>query len=202
VNEIPNMWLGSRESFDYVLSVAPKVAEMRAARGGDEMGMELPPIYAVREGVAIVEMAGPLVMGSAGFFRLFGILGYDDLRQGLNEAVAKKDVKALLLNVSSGGGAAQGTEDAADHLKSVSKLKPVVTHTGSMMASAAYWIGSSANRILSTKTAMVGSIGCVITHTEHSEALKKEGIREIQGERQFDRAIERGRQGRSAGQGR
>jgi signal peptide peptidase SppA len=173
--QIPDVWLGSLEALNYVIAASAKVAEMRA-RGG-ELAMELPPIYEVREGVAVVEMSGPLVMGSAGFFRMFGILGYDDLRQGLNEAVAQKDVKSLLLNVSSGGGHASGTEDASAHLKEIDKLKPVVTHTGSMMASAAYWIGSSARRILATKTAEVGSIGCVITHMERSEQMKRDGVK-------------------------
>jgi signal peptide peptidase SppA len=176
VIEIPKLWLGSRESLDYVIQAAGKVAEMRAARGGD-FSLDLPPVYAVQDGVAVVDLAGPLINGSAGFFRIFGVMGYDDLRAGLNEAVAKKDVKSVLLSVNSPGGAANGAEDAAAHVKQVDKLKPVVTHTGSQMGSAAYWVGSSARRILAAKTSEVGSIGAVIVHMERSKQLDQEGIK-------------------------
>ena len=56
-------------------------------------------------------------------------------------------------------------------------IKPVVSYSGSTMASAAYWLGSSAGRILAGKTAIVGSIGVVMTHVERSKQLADNGVK-------------------------
>lgn len=45
------------------------------------------------------------------------------------------------------------------------------------MASAAYWIGSSARQVFSSKSALVGSIGVLAIHQDISAALEKDGIK-------------------------
>ena len=172
--EVPTIWAGSLQSLDYVLEASVKVAEMRASRGSDPF--ELPPIYEVKDGVAVVSVSGPLIMGSAGFFRLFGVMGYDDIREGLMGAVSAKGVKSIMMHINSPGGHAQGVEDLSAFARSMRALKPMVTFTDATMASAAYWLGSSANKILAARTAIVGSIGAVTVHSERSRMLDREGI--------------------------
>ncbi|MEN6616621.1 MAG: S49 family peptidase, partial [Syntrophorhabdus sp.] len=56
--------------------------------------------------------------------------------------------------------------------------KPVVAYCDGLMAAAAYWIGSAANRIyISGQTVQVGSIGVVATHVDYSEWEKKAGVK-------------------------
>jgi ClpP class serine protease len=55
-------------------------------------------------------------------------------------------------------------------------VKPVYAFTDGTMASAAYWLGSSAGAVFVSQTAMTGSIGVIATHTEYSKALKEAGI--------------------------
>ena len=44
------------------------------------------------------------------------------------------------------------------------------------MASAAYWLGSSAETVSLSSTAIIGSIGVITTHVEYSKALKEAGV--------------------------
>jgi hypothetical protein len=46
-----------------------------------------------------------------------------------------------------------------------------------MMASAAYWIGSAADVVFAEKTAILGSIGVLRIHIDHSEMEKKAGVK-------------------------
>jgi len=136
----------------------------------------LPPMYAVADGVGIVKINGPLVSGSAGFMRLFGLTGYDDVRQAVNELVSQKNVKSIILHVGSPGGLATGCGDCASHIKAAAKIKPIITFSDSGMTSAAYWLGSSASKILAGPTSVLGSVGVLITAVSVKRANDQAGV--------------------------
>lgn len=173
--EIPHIWAGSLESLAYVLD-AHDQAMMRAARGESIMGIELPPIMQMHEGVAVITVKGPMVSGSAGFMRIFDVLGYDDIRQAMVEAMSKKETKALLFDLDSPGGHVAGCEDLGTFIRESRAIKPSVAYTGGSMFSAAYWTGSATSKVLAARTAQVGSIGVLATHMERSRQMEKEGI--------------------------
>jgi signal peptide peptidase SppA len=56
-------------------------------------------------------------------------------------------------------------------------IKPVVAFGDSMMASAAYWIGSAAQQIIVEETAEVGSIGVVMVHYDWSKEDEMMGLK-------------------------
>jgi ClpP class serine protease len=57
-------------------------------------------------------------------------------------------------------------------------VKPIVTVANSTLASAAYWIGSAADEVVSADpTALIGAIGVYTVHADTSEADAKEGVR-------------------------
>lgn len=85
-------------------------------------------------------------------------------------------VTAILLDVNSGGGAVSGVTDAYDTVSKVGKLKPVHAYVSGMAASAAYWTIADAASITVAPTAVVGSIGTIITHMERSKQLAEDGI--------------------------
>lgn len=185
-----HVWMGTDESFRQVeqasarlaaleaqgpQALQAKIAEMRGGMQSDDP-YGLPPLYTVTDGVAVLELNGPLVMGSAGFMRLFGVLGYDDIRQAAMSALADGSVKSILMVVGSGGGHASGCEDCATTLEMVGEQKPLITFTDTIMGSAAYWIGSKGRKILASATATLGSVGVIIVHTEYSKRDAQEGV--------------------------
>ena len=175
--EIPKFWAGSQESLDYLETAMEAVQSLLESRSSAKDPFEPPPTFAVQEGVGIVSIKGPLISGAAGWMRMFGVTGYSDIQDGIMGALNDKSAKAILLDIASGGGAVEGADETSSFIREASKLKPIVTLATGSMASAAYWLGSAANRRLASRTSIVGSIGVTMTHYDRSEQLKKEGIK-------------------------
>jgi signal peptide peptidase SppA len=169
-------WCGTAESYNAVVSGLQRAQE-REAFAGDMPSKAVDSIWAKQDGLGIIEVSGSLTSGSTGYFgRLFGVLGYDDIRQALSEAAVDPEVKTIFLSISSGGGSVSGVDDLAKYVSKLAALKPVAVYTDSMMASAAYWLAAGATAIYAGPTAVVGSIGVLSVHTERSAQLKEDGI--------------------------
>lgn len=184
---VGSLWFGTDESYDAVKNAIDQVAKLEAAgpdalkaaiimRGGsasDPFGM--PSMLTVEGSTGVINISGSLVNGSAGFFRFFGMTGYEDIKAAVTEALDDKNVKRILLNIDSPGGAVNGLEDAGDFIRKASAIKPVTSFTGGTMSSAAYWLGISADQVFAARTAMAGSVGTLIVTMEMTDALAKEG---------------------------
>ena len=170
------LWLGSQESFDaYTAADARKIADPKFSAASDYSSEVMSQIYSVQQNVGVISIKGSLVEGSAGYGTFFGQTGYDDIRAALVAAVSNPEVKSILLDVSSGGGQVSGVDDTAQLISRVNAVKPVVTYTGSMMGSAALWLGASSSYVVAGKTAIVGSLGVIMVHMDRSEELRSMG---------------------------
>ena len=125
--------------------------------------------YAVHDGVAIVEVSGAMTPKQG-----WSTMGYDAVLEALRRAEADPAVSAVLLDFDSPGGTVAGCQEVAQAVAGLSK--PCAAYTGSLMASAAYWIGSATGRVYATETAELGSIGVVMTHVDASKALEEAGL--------------------------
>lgn len=92
-------------------------------------------------------------------------------------ALADPSVSAIVLLIDSPGGTVAGTIETADLIFNSRGKKPIVAIADTMAASAAYWIGSAADKLLATPSAEVGSIGALSVHFDESGALEKAGIK-------------------------
>jgi signal peptide peptidase SppA len=172
------LWLGSQESFDaYTAAEVRKLADPKFSAAADFSAEVMSQIYSVQQNVGVISIKGSLVDGSAGYGVFYGQTGYDDIRAALVAAVSNSDVKAILLDVSSGGGQVSGVDDTAQLIARVNKVKPVVTYTGNLMSSAALWLGASATLTVAGKTAIVGSLGVIMVHLDRSRQLADAGIK-------------------------
>lgn len=165
-------WAGTAESFQFALEANAKAMESAIA---DDFQSE--SLLTVDGSVGVVHIHGPLIDGNAGFLSMFGVTGYNDIREALVEAVSNPKIKTIMLDVNSGGGQVAGVDDLSAFIKQVSAIKPVTTFADGMMASAAYWLGSAGSHITSSQTAVVGSIGVLTRHTEYSQADAKDGVK-------------------------
>ena len=96
----------------------------------------------------------------------------------IKEALANNTIKSILLDIDSPGGTIDGTQELADIIFAGRGQKPIVAYSDGMIASAAYWIGSAADRIyISGDTVTVGSIGVVASHIDYSRYEEKIGIK-------------------------
>lgn len=128
-------------------------------------------------GIATIQIHGVMGLRLGFFDRLFGGISTEDISSDFTQAVESPDVKGIILHFDSPGGMVDGTKDLADLISSARGKKPIVAFTDSMMASAAYWVGSAADEIYATPTAQVGSIGVVAQHIDRSKAYEKMGAK-------------------------
>jgi signal peptide peptidase SppA len=126
--------------------------------------------YAVEGGVAIIPVQGVLTKTRTFFSYLFGGTSMRDVGIAFQEALDNPAVHSIVLAVDSPGGTVDGTHELAAQILAARGVKPIVTVSDGMMASAAYWIGSAADKSYITgPTVEIGSIGVVATHIDVSE---------------------------------
>lgn len=120
--------------------------------------------------VAVIPVQGPLMKQD-----FCGDFGTANLANFFKLAESTRSVESIVLMIDSPGGTVDGTSSFADTIKR--SKKPVVAAVDGLAASAAYWIASSANEIISTsKTDVIGSIGTMVSWTDYSEAKKANGV--------------------------
>lgn len=168
------LWLGNQESYEAVVEARAKVTADFYQNDKEE---RLPPLLSVQGNVGIISVKGSLIDGHAGFMSWFGVTGYDDIRDAIVAAVQHQGVQAIMLDVKSGGGDVAGCHELAQLISRVNSIKPIVTYTGAMMASAALWLGCAASKVFAAETAMVGSIGILSIHAERSKQLADDGVK-------------------------
>ncbi len=106
--------------------------------------------------------------------------GYDSLHAAVSTAMEDPRVEGLFIHMDSPGGVVEDgifkLTELMREARAANGGKPIHVH-GELIASAAYWIGSQADRITASRTAAVGSIGAVMIHQDVSGAMAKHGIR-------------------------
>ena len=93
----------------------------------------------------------------------------------IDEAAEADSVKAILLHVDSGGGAASGGEALYRAIRSATEKKPVVAVIDGVGASAAYMAAIAADRVVARETAITGSIGVIFQYAHFEKLLEKLG---------------------------
>ncbi len=116
-----------------------------------------------RGDTAIIPIQGILTPRASMFSDVSGLTSSETILQDFTAAMEDNSIKNILLQVDSGGGAVTGISDVADAIFAARGSKPIFTHIVGEMASAALWIGTSADKVFASKTALVGSIGTVAT---------------------------------------
>lgn len=115
----------------------------------------------VRDGVALVPVTGPIMRYANLFTQVSGATSLDLLARDFTAAVDNPAVKHIVLVVDSPGGQANGIAEFAAMVRA--SVKPVTAYVDGTAASAAYWIASAAGQIVMGKSAIVGSIGAVLS---------------------------------------
>lgn len=158
--------------------------ELRLA-GMDDDGKAAPKLRAAAElqpdgrgkSVATVRVEGTLMKRSSSLAASSGTV---QMRRDIRQAADNADVSAILLAIDSPGGTVAGTDDLAAEVRAAAKRKPVYAFVSDLCASAAYWVASQADAIfVNSDTALVGSIGTVMTVYDVSKAAEKNGVEAV-----------------------
>ena len=130
--------------------------------------------------IAVIEGEGAIVTGKNGARNPFSggsTIYSDDLSKAIYDAVDDKNVKAIVLRVSSPGGSDTASEQILAAVRAAKAAKkPVVVSMGTYAASGGYWISSQASAIVAQPTTLTGSIGVYGGKFALGPALSKYGV--------------------------
>jgi signal peptide peptidase SppA len=127
--------------------------------------------------IAVVPILGPMVKRGSFLDALFGFGNYEDVQARVDAAAADPSIDAILFEIDSPGGEAAGAFDLADKIYAVRGSKPVWAIANDSAFSAAYAIGSAADKLFLTRTGGVGSIGVLAAHVDQSGYDEKQGVK-------------------------
>ena len=128
-----------------------------------EMGKDMKDANAasIRDGVAVIQVSGPLFRYANLMTRICGATSYELLAQDFNKAVQNPNIKGILLDIDSPGGEVNGCSELSDMIYQARGTKPIIAYASGACCSGAYWIASACDKILAADTAILGSIGVV-----------------------------------------
>lgn len=175
-------WAGTEESLAAYLAENKHLAETNPAQPeaaiyDPNAQQPAPRLFSKQGSVGVISISGSLVNSSSWVNEFVGRSGYPEIRDALIHAASNSDIKAIALDIKSGGGAVSGVSDTADLISTIdAQVKPVYAYSDGMIASAAYWLGSSARSLDIGKVAEAGSIGVLVVHQENSKMLEEAGI--------------------------
>lgn len=122
--------------------------------------------------IAVIPVIGPLMKYS----QFCGAMGMQSMEQWIKNADANPNIKGIILRIDSPGGTVSGTESLANVIKDTKK--PVVAFVDEMMCSAAMWIGSACDEIISSlPNNEIGSIGVMISFADMQPYYEAQGIK-------------------------
>jgi signal peptide peptidase SppA len=156
--------------------IAPR-ASILAGEVGERARRNGRALYAVRDGVAVIEVSGTLVHRGAWLGESSGVTSYEGLAAQIAAAAEDPAVRGIALEVDSFGGEVAGVFDLADAIRAARARKPVQAFVAEAALSAGYALASQADRIVLPRTGEVGSIGVVLMHADWSAALAEGGVK-------------------------
>lgn len=123
--------------------------------------------------IGIVTIAGDIVDGKAGP----GTAGGDTIAKEIEDGVANKGIKALVVRVDSPGGSVLASERIRQALLDAKAKKiPVVVSMGSVAASGGYWVSTPGDFIYAEPSTITGSIGVFGVIPSFQGTLQKLGV--------------------------
>lgn len=131
--------------------------------------------YQVIDGIAVVPVDGSLVHKLGALHPYSGMTGYDGIHRKLTEAMSDDSVRGIMLDIDSPGGMVSGCFDLADIIARYRDIKPIWSLGYDMHTSAAQMIASSCSHRLVTQTAITGSVGVIMAHTNIEKMMEQKG---------------------------
>ena len=132
----------------------------------------------VQNGIGRLSIHGVMAKRANLFMDISGGVSTQIIGNEFKEALADPQVHTILLDVDSPGGTVDGTEDLANLIRDARGIKPIIGFTDGVIASAAYFVASAADKIfISNDTTAVGSIGIIARHLDYSRQLDAVGIK-------------------------
>ena len=129
--------------------------------------------------VAVIPINGAISPRGSIFDWIFGTTPCTpaNIAKAVTDASNDEAVKAIVLNIDSGGGNTVGITECFRAILAVRGKKPIVAQVSGLCCSAAYWLAAACDEITATESATVGSLGVFMALDDVTAALEKLGVK-------------------------
>jgi protease-4 len=104
------------------------------------------------------------------------IMNADDILKEIEEVQKDPNIKGVLLNIDSPGGAVPPSIEISYAIKALKEHKPVVAYASGIMASGSYYASIYANTIIANPGSIVGSIGVIMESANIAKLMDTIGV--------------------------
>ncbi len=129
-----------------------------------------------RGAVAVVPIRGVIAHRMSGMEASSGGTSAESIGQTLDQIAADPGIGTIIYDIDSPGGTVPGIQELAAQMFALRGQKTQIAQVNSLAASAAYWLASQCDEIVSLPSGVAGSIGVFTAHQDLSKALEQEGI--------------------------
>ena len=157
--------IGINQRMECIKSIDIKLdkAFIQSMAEDKEVSLMGTPVLQKEGNRAMISINGPMMFNPGMFEKLiFGATSTQELMAAVQDVSQDSAIDQVLFDINSPGGEAHQMHVLAEQVKSLSGMKQTVALNTGMMASAAFFVGSQANKVFSTdKFNETGSIGTV-----------------------------------------
>jgi signal peptide peptidase SppA len=147
--------------------------EIHARIGGERQ----PATSSKRGNVAVIPIRGVIAHRMGAMDETSGGTSTERIGAMLKAVAADESIGTIVYDIDSPGGTVPGVQELAAEMFALRGNKKQVALVNSLAASAAYWLASQADEIVSIPSGAAGSIGVFTVHEDLSALLEKEGVK-------------------------
>jgi len=156
-------WAITPQALESICMVASGMGDVKALMKQNGGTLKNNPAVVMRDGVAILSIDGPLFKYANLMTEISGATSYQMFVKDFTQAVNSDEVKAIILDIDSPGGMTNGMTETSQIIRDARGIKPIYAYIGGTGASAAYGLACAADHIICEKSALVGSIGVILS---------------------------------------
>jgi signal peptide peptidase SppA len=135
------------------------------------------PLYQTADGIAIIDVNGPLTKYPTSFQALFGGTSMLRAREALRHARDSSDIEAIMVRVDSPGGTVAGGAELAEDIRRAAAKKPLHSYADDFAASGGLLVLSQGSKAWASTNAEVGSIGVYTVIEDSSQQYLQSGVK-------------------------
>lgn len=186
INQTP--WLITPEGLDIVMKIVTERIE-RGRLEDEEVDNRLQNLRStsgrptnedglqIINGVGILPVMGP-IFGKANLMtRVSGATSLESFQQDFRSMLKDDGIGSIIMEFDTPGGTSDLVEEMASEIYASRGIKPIYASVNTMCGSAGLFLASQANKIFSTQSGSIGSLGAYSTHIDQSGADAKEGVK-------------------------
>ena len=156
-------WAITPQALESICMVASGMGDVKALMKQNGGTLKNNPAVVMRDGIAILSIDGPLFKYANLMTEISGATSYQMFVKDFTQAVESDEVKAIILDIDSPGGMTNGMTETSQIIRDARGIKPIYSYIGGTGASAAYGLACAADHIICEKSALVGSIGVILS---------------------------------------